>query len=190
MLLFAHAGITLGAATLTAGAAKGISGQPAGRFPWFTALGSYVDIRILLIGSLLPDIIDKPLGQIILRDVFSNGRIFAHTLLFFVLITAAGLLLYRFRHRVWLLTLAGGTFMHLLLDEIWLTPRTFLWPFLGLSFDRIYLTGWLSRLLEKLLGSPMVFIWELAGLVVLLWFAAVLVRRRYLVPFIFHGKVG
>jgi hypothetical protein len=36
------------------------------------------DIRLLILGSLLPDLIDKPLGHIILPE--NNGRIFAHTL--------------------------------------------------------------------------------------------------------------
>ena len=39
------------------------------------------DLFLLVVGSLLPDIIDKPLG-LILYHGFGNGRLYAHTLLF------------------------------------------------------------------------------------------------------------
>jgi hypothetical protein len=50
------------------------------------------DYRFVLVGSMLPDIIDKPLGQLVLRNLMSNGRIFSHTLLFLLLICLAGFL--------------------------------------------------------------------------------------------------
>jgi len=92
------------------------------------------------LGSLLPDIIDKPVGQFFFRDTFSNGRIFCHTLLFLILITLAGLCLYRSRGKTWLLGFSFGTFMHLIQDQMWLEPRTFLWPLYGFAFEKIDLT--------------------------------------------------
>ena len=82
MLVLGHAGITLGAATLVAGALKSSHSSQVGGISWFILLGRYIDIRLLLVGSLLPDIIDKPIGQYFLVETFSNGRIFSHTLLF------------------------------------------------------------------------------------------------------------
>ena len=73
MLLFGHAGITLGAATLIAGvtAKKRNSGKE--NPSWFTSLSRFVDIRFLLIGSLLPDIIDKPVAIVVNTiDCFFN----------------------------------------------------------------------------------------------------------------------
>ena len=72
MLIFGHAGITLGAATLLTGALSSsrfsqkvpaANPSPGDKVSWFTYLGSYIDIRLLLIGSLLPDIVDKPIGK-------------------------------------------------------------------------------------------------------------------------------
>src|SRR4030043_727323 len=102
MLLFAHPGITLGAATLIADA---VNRKPS----WFASLSRYLDIRWLMVGSLLPDIIDKPVGQYFFRDTFNNGRIFSHTLLFFIVLTAIGFFLYKRHCHIWMLSLAAGT---------------------------------------------------------------------------------
>ena len=100
MLLFAHIGLTLGAAGLLTKAfpPRENEDQKARHEPppdtpkdelspnkplhWTKRL----DWRFIIIGSMLPDIIDKPLGMFILGDTFSNGRIFAHTLLFFIIL--------------------------------------------------------------------------------------------------------
>jgi inner membrane protein len=188
MLLLAHTGITLSVATLLAGAARSNQKTGNGISTWFTSLSAYVDIRILLIGSLLPDIIDKPLGVFFFRDTFSSGRIFGHTLLFLIMLTAAGFLLYRRRHRTWLLVLAFGTFIHLILDQIWLTPKTMLWPFLGFTFDRLDVSDWFTLWFRDLFVYPELYIPELIGLAILLWFAITLINRKRVGVFLRQGK--
>ena len=188
MLLLAHTGITLGAATLLAGAANIRKKSGNGILTWFTSLSEYVDIRILIIGSVLPDIIDKPLGVFFFRDTFSNGRIYPHTLLFLVILAAAGYYLYRRRQSTWLLVLAFGTFAHHVLDEIWLTPKTMLWPFLGFAFDRVDVEDWLSFWLWDMFDYPHVFIPEILGLVILLWFVTTVISRKKVGVFLKNGK--
>jgi membrane-bound metal-dependent hydrolase YbcI (DUF457 family) len=188
MLLLAHTGITLGAATLLAGAAEFKKKSGNGILTWFASLSEYVDIRILIIGSLLPDLIDKPVGVFLFRDTFSNGRIFSHTLLFLVILAGAGYYLYRYRRQTWLLVLAFGTFMHLLLDSIWTTPRTLFWPFLGFTFDRVDVEDWLSLWLWDLFVYPDLFIPETIGLAILLCFVLTLVYRKKIGVFLRHGK--
>ena len=183
MLLFAHTGITLGAATLFADA---VNRKPS----WFASLSRYLDIRWLLVGSLLPDIIDKPVGQYIFRDAFNNGRIFSHTLLFFIVISTVGIFLYKKQRRTWLLALAAGTFTHLLLDEIWQTPVTLFWPLLGFSFPREELAGWASDIWSALFSEPRVYIPEIVGLVILLVLGIYLIKRRGLGAFLKNGKVS
>jgi len=186
LLLFGHVGVTLGAATLLAGAAK----SRHTRISWLATLSRYLDIRFLLVGSLLPDIIDKPVGQYIFKDTFDNGRIFSHTLLFLVLLSAIGFYLYKRYRQVWMLALAAGTFAHLLLDEIWLTPRTLFWPLLGFTFEKIDLANWLSDIFHELFSKPAVYIPEAVGLAIMLWFVLVLVRRKRVGDFIKYGKVS
>ncbi len=198
MIVFGHAGITLGAAVLLTGALRSrCSSQavptsncsPSDKASWLTSLGSHIDIRLLLVGSLLPDITDKPVGQVFFRETFNNGRIFSHTLLFLILITLAGLYLYRRRAKLWLLTLSFGIFTHLILDEMWLAPRTLFWPFLGFAFERADLTDWMLNMLYALLTQPEAYVPELVGAAILLWFGLILVRRKKLFAFIRYGQV-
>ena len=199
MLIFGHTGITLGAAMLLNGALRerhrssqevsASSEARSDKASWLTSLGSYIDIRLLLIGSLLPDIIDKPVGQFFFRETFSHGRIFSHTLLFLILITLAGFYLYQRRNKGWLLVLSFGTFTHLILDQMWRAPQVLFWPLLGFAFERADLTDWASNIFRALLANPGVYVPELVGAAVLLWFGLVLVRRRTVCAFIRYGRV-
>jgi len=193
MLILGHVGITLGAAVLLNRALVKRHRLPAiGRNPksWLTGLGNRIDIRILLIGSLLPDFIDKPVGQLLLRDTLNNGRIFCHTLLFVIVLTLAGVCLYRARRKTWLLVLAGGSFAHLVFDQMWLHPRTLFWPIFGLAFERVGdLTYWLRDVWYALLTEPTVYVPELAGTMILIWFTLALLRRRRVYSFLKNGQV-
>jgi len=190
MLILGHAGITLGAAALLAGAVNSRQTTKITKIPWLASLSRYVDIRLLLVGSLLPDIIDKPVGQYFFRETFNNGRIFSHTLLFLVLISAVGFYLYKRHRQVWMLTLAAGTLLHLFLDGIWNTPATLFWPLLGLTFEKIELAGWATNILRSLLSDPAVYIPEAVGLAILLWFGLTLARRNKIGVFIKCGKAS
>ncbi len=194
MLTFAHLGLTLGAATLGAGAV-GLGAAPEGKargWPerWLDRLASAIDIRVLLVGSLLPDIIDKPLGMVFMAGTFSSGRIFAHTLLFLALLSAGGWYLYRRRHRTWLLVLAFGTFCHFVLDQMWLSPHTLLWPAFGWAFSRTDISEWLGQIFHSMVAYPPTYIPEWIGLAVLLWVAWVILRRRRARRFLLHGKIA
>ena len=92
----------------------------------------WVDYRLILLGSMLPDIIDKPLGV----WLHLSGRAIAHTMVFSVVLVAAALTLFAWRRSVGLLCLAFASVIHLVLDQMWLTPRTLFWPAYGWSFER------------------------------------------------------
>lgn len=213
MLLLGHVGITLGVAGLLNSAlsknhAPAVEqGNPEIQYtpesvtlqnstsasktaPWLVSLGDRIDIRILLIGSMLPDIIDKPVGLYFFRDTFSTGRIFCHTLLFLIFITLVGVCLYKLKGKPWLLVLSFGTFIHLLSDQMWLAHKTFLWPFYGLAFEREDITDWATKMLHALHTDPSVYLPEFAGMVVLIWFILVLVYRKKFYSFIKDGNVS
>ncbi|MGD0794906.1 MAG: metal-dependent hydrolase [Dehalococcoidales bacterium] len=189
MLFFGHAGITLGAAAMAAGALdRRQPGEPH-KISWFAPLARYIDIRLLLIGSLLPDIIDKPIGQYFFRTNFYNGRIYAHTLLFLLVLAGAGYYLYRSRRQVWLMTLAAGTFTHLALDEMWQVPGTLFWPLVGFSFPRYELADYLGNLLKEIISNPYIYVSEIIGLAIIVWFGVWLLSRRKFGSFIRRGKI-
>jgi hypothetical protein len=191
MLLFGHVGITLGTAVLlNSTTARSYSPRTlehkATEYPqarsrallaenpstcgWrfaASSLASRIDIRLLAIASLLPDIIDKPIGRFLLSDTFSNDRIFCHTLLFLIVITCVGLCLYGWHRRTWLLVLSFGTFTHLVLDQMWLEPRTLIWPLYGFAFERTELNPLISGLLHNLLAVPHMYVPEIVGVAIL-----------------------
>ena len=185
MLLFGHAGITLGVSAVIAYAAD----EKRKESGWFVSLSRHIDIRWLVIGSLLPDIIDKPIGLYLFKDTFDNGRIFSHTLLFLILISAVGFLLWKRYHWAWMLSLAAGTLMHLVLDESWWAPGTLFWPLFGLDFPRIELTDYLRNLFEALFLVPKTTVSELIGLIIVIWFGLVLIRRKKVGNFLKYGQI-
>ena len=130
MLLLGHTGITLALA-------KGIITSRKGK-----RFSELVDYRLVLIGSMLPDIIDKPLGGLILKDTLGNGRIYAHTLIFLLLLFGIGIFFWVKYKRPEMLVLAGGSFVHHILDGMWRFPGTYLWPFYGWSFPKGDPEGW------------------------------------------------
>ena len=190
MLLLGHAGITLGAAALAASAVSHRNTSELQKASFFAPLTRYVDIRLLIIGSLLPDIIDKPIGEFIFRGTFHNGRIFAHTLLFLILITVAGYYLYKRHKKLWLLTLAASAFMHVALDEMWQVPGTLFWPLLGFHFARYELANWLANILKALLSNPYVYISEAIGLAIVIWFGVWVISQKKVGAFLRHGKIS
>ncbi len=123
----------------------------------FTSLLSSrnIDLKVLLLGALLPDLIDKPLGHILLPG--NNGRIIAHTLLFSALLLLIGL--------AWksALPLSLGVSMHQLLDSMYLSPESSLWPVLGpFPSTDFHISSWLDSLTD-----PFIIIAELVGLAIL-----------------------
>jgi len=117
-----------------------------------------VDPRLLMLGAVLPDMIDKPLGHLLLP--MNNGRIFAHTLLFAVVILCAGIV---FRK---LMPLSLGVSFHHLFDDLYLDPRTALWPLMGpFPTSDFKFTSWITAF-----SDPQVFGWELLGIIVLVVF--------------------
>lgn len=145
MLLFAHLGLTLAAARPVRGAALG-----------------YV-----LLGSMLPDIIDKPLGELLFGTP-AMGRTICHTLAFLMLLSTVA-----FHQRdSRLSSLAGGVAAHLVLDFMWNSPRTLLWPLLG-AFPQapdLSTLDYLQHLLRGL-SDPLVGVPEILGLSYLIYFA-------------------
>ena len=210
MLLFGHIGITFASAVLGFGLREKLrhgitedgvektspardshssNDHPRSKTSFFRSLANHMDIRFLLVGSMLPDIIDKPIGVYLFWETFSSGRIFSHTLLFLVLVTVAGLLIRRYSGKTWGLALSFGTFLHLILDQMWEMPKTLLWPIFGIAFEGMDPTYWLGNILQALLREPEVYVPEIIGFVVLVWFVWELLHRRAIMRFLRQGRV-
>jgi inner membrane protein len=194
MFFFAHLGITVGAGTAAGFLTdrlkrpESISGRPDPQkvSPENPSArrrrdlpGGLFDLRFWALGSLLPDIIDKPVGRYLLAGTFQyNGRIFSHTLLLAVLLLAAALILPLSKGRGWLIAVSAGVLMHLILDSMWLTPQTLFWPLLGWSFPASSETDWLDSLIRGTTHNPAVFIPEIIGIAILAALAVRLLRKN------------
>jgi membrane-bound metal-dependent hydrolase YbcI (DUF457 family) len=179
MLLFAHTGLTLG---LTEGLGKVLGCRGMKKYT------ESIDYRLVFLGSMLPDIIDKPLGGLVLRSILGNGRIYCHTLLFLLFLLIPGMYLCFKYRRPELLVVAGGSTIHCILDGMWCFPETFLWPVYGWSFPKGDPENWL-RLWANLLTDPRYYIPEIVGGVIIIVFFTKLVIRKNLYGFIVSGKV-
>lgn len=133
-----------------------------------------VDIRFLVLGAVLPNLIDKPLGTIIAPSLGAD-RLIGHSLLFGTALMSIALLVTRRgrKRRRWM-AVAIGALIHLLLDGMWASGETLLWPFLGLDFTegvQPYWSGFWRRelgwgtVVQELAGAVyLASLWVIAGL--------------------------
>lgn len=92
------------------------------------------DTRLFLVASLaaiIPDLIDKPLGHILLAQSIDNGRLIGHGLVLVAAAVIIGLLLWHRSRDPAGFVFAGGLLSHQVLDEMWHEPVTWFFPLLG-----------------------------------------------------------
>ena len=115
------------------------------------------------IGEVLPDLLDKPLSQIMLLIGMHNpGRAYTHTLLFAAILIMVGMIvLYKNRQKILLFCIGIGVFFHQLGDSMWNAPVSWFWPFYGTlpPFDDIY-----TLILDGDLSSLYLDLWILAAI--------------------------
>ena len=128
-----------------------------------------VDVRFLVVGALLPDLIDIPLGTIMLAGALGSSEVFAHTLLVPTLVAIVILFATRRgrRRRAWM-ALIVAWFLHLLIDGMWTSTEVFLWPFFGVDFPAGPEQFW-GGLIDRSLSDPWRWATEAIGLGYLLW---------------------
>lgn len=194
MLLFGHVGITAAAASLTDAAfppealynsESGFKYQIALILSYFRDSTGHLDYRMIIIGSMLPDIIDKPLFLLFNESGLFTGRSHAHSLLFALLLLSGGL----FSRKPWLLTLAVANVFHLFLDSIWNNPETLFWPFLG-RFKPYGIEGWFSGIWYNLTHVPEIYIPEIIGLLVTGFLTYKIIKAGGINRFVRRGIIG
>lgn len=126
-----------------------------------------VDYRFVLLGAVLPDVID---GATCWLYDCGGGRGIAHSLLANVVATVLIILLLRGETRLAVFGIGVGWLLHLVGDAMWDGPQTFFWPVAGTDFA----TSPAEPYSWDLFVDPRAHVWtwagELAGLVILAWF--------------------
>lgn len=148
-----------------------------------------IDYRVVLIGSILPDIIDKPIGAYIFRNTFHNSRIFAHTLLFSVLIMLIGLYILYKHKKSNILLLGTCTSIHLILDSMWLYPEILFWPYFGWRFPVRPEGNWVQSDIIRLATDPSYYLSELIGFMIIAYYFVRLIKNRQINTFLKNGKL-
>lgn len=196
MIFFGHLGITLAVART---ADKIIFDKKP-----FT---HYIDYRLVFLGSLLPDIIDKCILFFLAGERFKSGRMFAHSFLFIMLFLTLGIVVWRTYKKLWVLILAACSFVHQLLDVMWKQLNIFLWPVYDSIFQKSIQVwsphtqkmsskasvirhsefSWVT--VKEILSDPYIYISETIGVLILMYFVFILVRRKQVVCFLMTGKI-
>lgn len=131
-----------------------------------------IDYRVVMLGAVLPDLIDKPIGRILFEEQFENGRIFAHTLLYSTsLLLAIQLFTRGKKARRWFI-LPIASLIHLALDGMWNEPVTLFWPLFTTQFPRDVVDNYWLELLRTPLEHPIEIVKELVGIGLLLYLAS------------------
>lgn len=134
-----------------------------------------MDLRMLVLGGLLPDLIDTPIGLAFYRTL-GSVRLVTHGLpLAVAVMIGVVVATRRGKPRKRWMPLAIGLFLHLFLDAMWLDPETLWWPLLGSGFASAG-SSTASGYVAGVLSDWRVWLTEAVGLAYLayLWRAAVL----------------
>lgn len=128
-----------------------------------------VDMRFLLLGAVLPDLID--LGTVTVLGG-PTGELWAHSLLAPSAVAIAVVALTRRgrRRRAWMALVVAWLF-HLLIDRMWLDASVFLWPWFGVGLEVGGGSFWPGAW-RRALSDPWRWLLEVGGLTYLTWIFA------------------
>lgn len=128
---------------------------------WVVFRDPAVDHRLVVVGALVPDLIDLPLG----------GAKAAHAVVFPVVVMTVVMLATRGRRlaRRSFVMLSVGIFLHLVFDGVVDDSEVFWWPFTGVSFTGAEVPsvarGWGWNLVLETIGAALcVWLWRTWGL--------------------------
>ena len=117
-----------------------------------------------ILGSVLPDLIDKPLGYIVFPSI-GDGRLIAHSLIGFALILLITGALYKDRFVI--AALGIGILTHQILDEMWKIPVNWFYPILG-PFPVYQMEDYFGWGLMRELTTPSEYLFALGILILLM----------------------
>jgi inner membrane protein len=127
-----------------------------------------IDYRYVLIGAILPDLVDGLAGAV--WDYGAGGRSVSHSLFAVILVTLVVVLGFRGERRLAVFGIAVGWLLHLVGDGMWAAPETFLWPAFGTDFAATPAEPYSWDLFAHPQDHLATWGGELAGGLILAWF--------------------
>lgn len=127
-----------------------------------------IDYRYILIGAVLPDLVDGVARHFL--DYEGSGRGLAHSLVSFMVLAVLVVVLFKGETRLAVFGLPVGWLTHIFLDGMWQAPKTFLWPAFGSGFDALPAEPYAWDLVTDPTAHLLTWSAEVVGLLVLAWF--------------------
>jgi hypothetical protein len=127
-----------------------------------------IDYRFVLLGAVLPDLVDGLLGQFFFDG--PSGRWIAHSLLAAIAVTVMILIVFSGERRLAVFGIGVGWLLHLVGDGMWAAPETFLWPAFGTEFAGTPAEPYSVDLLTHPWDHLGTWAGELIGVGLLAWF--------------------
>lgn len=193
MLIFGHVGLTMAIVRTCEYAAEGKSKR----------YNDNIDYRIVILGALLPDIIDKPLVQALYGLNAHSGHFIGHSFLFSGALIIIGIISLLRGRKNSVLLLGVGSLIHQILDKLMLLPNVFLLPVLkkGSSIipqqlyflhgvtEPIYRTVPYLGEVKLYLMEPYVYIPEVIGFLIIVYFICRLIINKSIIKFLRSGRL-
>jgi hypothetical protein len=135
----------------------------------------FKDRRVIVfsaIGSILPDLIDKPIGYIILWDSIGSGRIFFHGFWIMLLLLAVGVVIFLMIKNPLILSLGIGVLIHQFADSMWESPVNWFWPVFGSYSGRPHYEDYFMDIISVELSSveEIFSFFFIIILIIVIWF--------------------
>ena len=140
---------------------------------------SEIDYRLVALGSLLPDTVDRIQRAVFrLRRSSPDQHFLGHTLLLNIPLLFAGIYFWRRYRDGRLLAVSAAAMTHLLVDPVIRSPDTLFWPLLGFEFPA-----------ARGLSRRVTAVTQIAAAAVVVITALALQRRDRLGEFITSGRL-
>ena len=101
-----------------------------------------IDYRVLIVASLLPDLVDKPLSSVLAGSYEYESRALGHSLVFLGCFVILMIVQWFWNKNLWLLPVVLGVLFHDIFDAMWLHPGIFYWPLEGWLFPTPVNEAW------------------------------------------------
>jgi hypothetical protein len=127
-----------------------------------------IDYRFILLGAVVPDVIDGALSVAGFSEW--QGRGIAHSIAAVVVVAVVVIVGLRGARRLAWFGLPVGWLLHLVGDGMWAAPETFLWPLFGSGFGTSPREPYTWDLVLDPFAHLTTWAGELAGAAILVWF--------------------
>ncbi len=116
-------------------------------------------------GSILPDLVDKPLG-LLFPAVLGGGRTVFHSLGIVFIILIVTLLVFQSNTRLSGAGVAGAVLLHQVFDEMWTLPATWYYPLFG-PFQGMMIPDYIGTCFWFEITNPSEWLFMIGTLIVL-----------------------